>query len=55
MSLKKKILMSFVISLSIIIILAVFEYSNFIEIRQEIRNLEITDTIRSKSLQLEKA
>ena len=52
MSLKKKILISFVISLSIIIILAVFEYSNFIEIRQEIRNLEITDTIRSKSLQL---
>jgi len=52
MSLKKKILISFIISLSIIIILAVFEYSNFIEIRQEIRNLEITDTIRSKSLQL---
>lgn len=52
MSLKKKILLSFVISLTTIIILAVFEYGNFIEIRQEIRNLEITDTIRSKSLQL---
>jgi two-component system, NtrC family, sensor kinase len=52
MSLKKKIILSFIISVSIITILAVFEYGNFIEIRQEIRNLEITDSIRSKSLQL---
>ena len=52
MSLKKKIILSFIISVGIITILAVFEYCNFIEIRQEIRNLEITDTIRSKSLQL---
>ena len=52
MSLKKKIILSFIISVGIITILAVFEYYNFIEIRQEIRNLEITDTIRSKSLQL---
>jgi signal transduction histidine kinase len=51
-SLKKKIILSFFISISIIVILAVFEYSNFIEIRKEIRHLEITDTIRSKSLQL---
>lgn len=52
MSLKKKITLSFLISISIIIILAAFEYSNFIEIRREIRHLEITDNIRSKSLQL---
>jgi len=52
MSLKKKIIFSFIISVSIITTLAIFEYYNFIEIRQEIRNLEITDTIRSKSLQL---
>ena len=52
MSLKKKIALSFFISAFIIAILAAFEYLNFIEIRKEIRNLEITDTIRSKSLQL---
>ena len=52
MSLKKKIVLSFIISVSIITILAVFEYSNFIEIRKEIRQIEITDIIRSKSLQL---
>jgi two-component system, NtrC family, sensor kinase len=52
MSLQKKILLSFTISVSILTVLAVFEYFNFIEIRREIRNLEITDTIRSKSLQL---
>ena len=52
MSLKKKIVLSFVISVSLITILAVFEYSNFIEIRKEIRRIEITDVIRSKSLQL---
>jgi two-component system, NtrC family, sensor kinase len=52
MSLKKKIILSFVMSVSIMAILVVLEYGNFIEIRQEIRNLEITDTIRSKSLQL---
>jgi two-component system, NtrC family, sensor kinase len=52
MSLKKKILLSFIISLILIISLAAFEYGNFIEVRQEISSLEITDTIRSKSLQL---
>jgi two-component system, NtrC family, sensor kinase len=52
MSLKKKIIISFIISVSIITILAVFEYSNFIEIRKEIRHIEITDIIRSTSLQL---
>jgi len=52
MSLKKKIVLSFIISAFVIGALAVFEYVNFIEIRKEIRYLEITDTIRSKSLQL---
>jgi two-component system NtrC family sensor kinase len=52
MSLKKKIALSFFISAFIIALLAAFEYVNFIEIKKEIRNLEITDTIRSKSLQL---
>lgn len=49
---KKKITLSFVISASIIAILVSFEYFNFVEIRKEIRHLEITDSIRSKSLQL---
>lgn len=52
MSLKKKIAISFLISAFIIAILTAFEYINFIEIKKEIRNLELTDTIRSKSLQL---
>ncbi|MCL4475777.1 MAG: ATP-binding protein [Nitrospirae bacterium] len=52
MSLKKKIALSFFISAFIIAILSAFEYVNFIEIRKEIRFLELTDTIRSKSLQL---
>ena len=52
MSLKKKIALSFFISAFIIALLAAFEYINFIEIKKEIRNLEVTDTVRSKSLQL---
>lgn len=52
MSLTKKIALGFLISAFIIAILAAFEYINFIEIKKEIRNLELTDTIRSKSLQL---
>ncbi|MBI5025998.1 MAG: GHKL domain-containing protein [Nitrospirae bacterium] len=52
MSLKKKIAVSFLISACIIAVLAAFEYINFIEIKKEIRQLELTDTIRSKSLQL---
>jgi two-component system NtrC family sensor kinase len=52
MSLKKKIALSFFISAFIIAILAAFEYVNFIEIRKEIRYLEITDTLSRKSLQL---
>jgi len=52
MSLKKKIAISFFISAFIIAILTAFEYVNFIEIKKEIRYLEITDTIGRKSLQL---
>lgn len=52
MSLKKKIALSFFISAFIIAILAAFEYINFIEIRKEIRYLEVTDTISRKSFQL---
>jgi two-component system NtrC family sensor kinase len=52
MSLKKKIAISFFISAAIIAALAAFEYLNFRLIKKEIRFLELTDTVRSKSLQL---
>jgi two-component system NtrC family sensor kinase len=52
MSLKKKIVLSFFISAFIIAVLAAFEYFSFVEIRKEIRYLELTDTISRKSLQL---
>ena len=52
MSLKKKIALSFFISAFLIAVLAAFEFINFVEIKREIRFLELTDTIRSKSLQL---
>jgi len=51
-SLKKKIMLSFFISAAVIAVLAAFEYFSFIEIRREIRYLEITDTINRLSLQL---
>lgn len=52
MSLEKKIALSFLISSAIIAILVAFEYLSFVEIKKEIRYLEITDTISRKSLQL---
>lgn len=52
MSLKKKIALSFFISSFIIAILTATEYINFIDIRKEIRSLEIADTMRGQSLQL---
>jgi signal transduction histidine kinase len=52
MSLKKKLALSFLISVFIIAVLVVFEYVNFIKIKNEIRHLEVTDTIRSKSVEL---
>lgn len=52
MSLKRKIALSFLISAFVIAVLTAFEYYNFIEIRKQIRYLELTDTIRTKSLQI---
>lgn len=52
MSLRKKIIFGFLISASIITILAAFEYVNFIQVQNEMGFLEVSDTIRSKSLQL---
>jgi two-component system NtrC family sensor kinase len=52
MSLKKKIILSFLISSVIIVVLAVSSFVNFIEMRKEIRYLELADSLRSKSLQL---
>jgi len=52
MSLKKKLALSFLVSVFIIAVLVVFEYVNFIKIKKEIRHLEVTDTIRSRSLEL---
>jgi signal transduction histidine kinase len=52
MSLKTKIGLSFLLSASIIAILCVFEFVIFMEIKQEIKYLEVADTIRSESLQI---
>jgi signal transduction histidine kinase len=52
MSLQKKIILSFIISAFVIAILAAFEYINFVEIKKEIQQLELADTVRSKTLQL---
>ncbi|MBI1810400.1 MAG: hypothetical protein HYR78_00405, partial [Nitrospirae bacterium] len=52
MSLERKIILSFVISATIIAIFTVSSYVNFLEVRKEIRYLELSDTVRSKSLQL---
>lgn len=52
MSLRNKIILSFSGSAFIIALLAVFLYINFIEIKRETVFLELTDSIRSKSLQL---
>jgi signal transduction histidine kinase len=52
MSLKKKIVLGFFVSAFIIALLSAFLYLNFVEIKKETVFLEITDTLRSKSLQL---
>jgi two-component system NtrC family sensor kinase len=52
MSLKKKIILGFLISSVIIVILAISAYVNFLEIRKEIRYLELSDTVRTRALQL---
>ncbi len=52
MPLAKKIVVNFFISAVVIAVLAVVVYGNFVAIRREIRFLELTDEIRSNSLQL---
>ena len=52
MSLKKKIILSFLASFSIIVILNVTAYVDFVKIKEDLRYLELADSIRSKSLQL---
>ncbi len=52
MSLRKKIIFGFSISAIIITILATYEYVNFIQVRNEMRFLEVTDSIRNTSLEL---
>jgi two-component system NtrC family sensor kinase len=51
MSLKKKVAIWFFISLSIISVLVAYRYAVFVQLKKEIGFLEVTDTIRSKSLQ----
>jgi signal transduction histidine kinase len=52
MSLKKKIIVGFLISSVIIVILAVSAYVNFVGMRKEIGYLELADTVRTRTLQL---
>ncbi len=52
MSLKKKIILSLFVSAFIIALLSFFLYLNFLEIKKETVFLEMTDSIRSKSLQI---
>ncbi|MBF0554028.1 MAG: GHKL domain-containing protein [Nitrospirae bacterium] len=52
MSLKNKILLSFMVTGVIVVFLSAIEYANFIKIKNEIAYLETTDTIRGKCLQL---
>jgi two-component system, NtrC family, sensor kinase len=49
---KKKILLSFLVGAAIMAALSAFLYANFAEISAETAFLELTDTVRSKSLQL---
>jgi signal transduction histidine kinase len=52
MHLRKKILMSFYATSLFIIALAVYEYFNFIDIKNEITYLEMSDSLRNRCLQL---
>ncbi|MBI5194885.1 MAG: GHKL domain-containing protein [Nitrospirae bacterium] len=52
MSLKKKIILGFLTSSIIIVVLMIFAFASFMEIRKEIHYLELSDNLRSKSLQL---
>ncbi len=52
MSLKTKIGLSFFLSASIIAILSLFVFVNSMEIKKQIKYLEVADTIRNESLQI---
>lgn len=52
MSLERKIILSFLISFTIIALLAIAAAVTFFEIKREIAYLELSDTLRSKTLQL---
>ncbi|MBA4372335.1 MAG: hypothetical protein C0402_05685 [Thermodesulfovibrio sp.] len=52
MSLQKKIILSFLISSALIAVVAIAGSVSFVEIRKEIRYLELSDSLRSKTLQL---
>ena len=52
MSLQKKIILSFLISSALIAVFAIAGSVSFVEIRKEIRYLELSDSLRSKTLQL---
>ncbi len=52
MSLKKKIALGFIFRVCITAAIVFFGYLNYSDVRGEIRYLELSDTIRSKTLQL---
>jgi signal transduction histidine kinase len=52
MSLERKIILSFLISFTLVALFAIAGAVTFVEIRREIAYLELSDTLRSKTLQL---
>ncbi|MBF0464562.1 MAG: HAMP domain-containing protein [Nitrospirae bacterium] len=52
MSIKKKIILSFTVSFSFMIILVILSYVAFFKIMEDIRSLETTDRIRSRTLEM---
>jgi len=52
MSIKKKIILSFILSYSLRILLGVLAYADFVLIMDDIRYIETTDRIRGKTLEL---
>ncbi|MBF0539004.1 MAG: hypothetical protein HQL03_12220 [Nitrospirae bacterium] len=52
MTIKKKVIMSFAMSFSLMIVLGVLAYVDFAEIIKEVRYLEATDRIRGKTLEV---
>ncbi|QWR76487.1 sensor histidine kinase [Candidatus Magnetomonas plexicatena] len=52
MSIKRKIILSFMVSFSLMLILVILAYSAFIKIMEDVRSLETTDRVRSKTLEM---